>query len=440
MKLSLYLITCLVCLQQISIAQLENVKVETYYISDSSDATDTVGGHLVEGSLTYRIYIDLESGSRLLSVYGDEHHPLKFSSTTTFFNHVEEGITFGKDFNRNRFSTGTAPLDTYLTLGQCSKSFSQTAYYGIPKEDDIDGSIVGGVNNDGGSSSVPGGLLINHQAGIELSVADGMAIKGDLPDSWIDVGFKDVLADADTTIFGLSNKEIFFSNSAQLRNSGVKGVDTLQNEILIAQLTTKGDIRFELNLEVEEIKDGTTQIIKYVAQNIDLAQDEMYSPLLSYPFICGCTDPDYLEASTSFACSDNSKCLTRVVLGCTDSLACNYDVKANLNVGDLCCYIGFCHDLDISVICPDLQPRYLIDDESITIFPNPATTELNVEMDFVRTNDTRFLIRDLYGNEIRFGVLAGNHPIIGINELPAGYFLLELMFDDRQVIKPFIKL
>src|SRR5688572_9356265 len=110
--------------------QLENVRVETYYVSDDNDAKDTIGGHL-------------GTGSKLHAVYGDERHPLVFSSTGSFFNHREEGVSFGKDFNRNRFETGTAPLDTYITLGQCSRSFSQVAYQGIVKENDTDGSIIG---------------------------------------------------------------------------------------------------------------------------------------------------------------------------------------------------------------------------------------------------------------------------------------------------------
>ncbi|MEY4593948.1 MAG: hypothetical protein RIQ47_358, partial [Bacteroidota bacterium] len=40
-------------------AQVENVIVERYYVSDASDATDTIGGGLAAGSVTYRIYIDL---------------------------------------------------------------------------------------------------------------------------------------------------------------------------------------------------------------------------------------------------------------------------------------------------------------------------------------------------------------------------------------------
>ena len=73
------LICVLTCTSYLaSIAQIEQLIMETYYISDANDATDTIGGQLEEGSTTYRIYVDLLPGSRLLSIYGDENHPLVF--------------------------------------------------------------------------------------------------------------------------------------------------------------------------------------------------------------------------------------------------------------------------------------------------------------------------------------------------------------------------
>jgi hypothetical protein len=282
-----------------SYSQIEKVRLETYYISNEDDATDTIGGSLESGNTTYRLFIDLQPGSKLLAIYGDEDHPLRFSSTTPFFNHREEGITFGKDVNRNRYEIGTVALDTYITLGQCSKPFSQGAYFGIPKEGDQDGSVIGGVNNDGGSQEIAAGLLTNAnpQMGIPITMADGLTFKKELPDSWIEIGFKDLLTDLDTTIFSL-NKTSFSSSNALLRNSGVTGVDPDQNEVLIAQLTTKGDISFEINLEIEILKNGNYQTVKYVAQNSSLKEDEIFEPLLNYPYTCGCTDPHYLEAST----------------------------------------------------------------------------------------------------------------------------------------------
>ncbi len=426
-----------------SFAQIERVNIETYYIADANDATDTTGGLLEEGAVTYRVFIDLLPGSKIISIYGDNNHPLVFSSDQPFFNHREEGITFGKDLNKNRLSSGTVPLDSYITLGQCSRSFSQGAYFGIPKDKDQDGSVVGGVNNDGGSSQIAEGLLTNDDSrlGIPLTTADGLTFSNELPDSWIDIGFIDLISNKDTTIFGASTPKSHFNmNNVSLQNSGVSGPDAKDNQILVAQLTTKGEISFEINLEVE-IKEGDVfRIVKYVGRNTALNEDEIFEPLLSYPYECGCTDPNYMEASTTFACTDNSKCLTPVVLGCMDSLACNYNPAANFNVHDVCCYVGYCNDLDISIICPDLHPRGEISQEQITLFPNPVVDELSIDLDFVLNNDIPYTIYDIYGKSIKDGVMKGQNRSIDVNELSPGYFTLQLYLVENFFALPFVKM
>ncbi len=430
----------LCCLTAFS--QIESVIVETYYISNADDATDTLGGDFEEGYTTYRIFIDLLPETKIVSIYGNERHPLVFSSTEPFFNHQEEGITFGKDLSRNRYEIGTVPLDTYITLGQCSKSFSQGAYFGIPKHDDQDGSIVGGENNDGGSQEIPSGLLnnTNSQVGIPLTTADGLTLSQTLPDSWIEVGFKDLVMNTDTTIFGSNGlKETFTSINALLKNSGVIGIDPVQNEILVAQLTTLGDISFEINLELEILVEGVPQLVKYVARNEALAEHEVFQPLLSYPYECGCTDPDYLEASTLFACTDNSKCLTQIVIGCMDSLACNYNREANFNLPELCCYVGFCHDLDISVVCPDLQPREGIDRNQIKLYPNPVNSELIIALEFVLHNDIAFIIYDMLGRSVHQGVMQGQTKHIEVSHLVQGYFTLQMNINGELFSLPFVK-
>ena len=47
----------------------------------------------------------------------------------------------------------------------------------------------------------------------------------------------------------------------------------------------------------------------------------------------GCGDPLYLEFSASVTCSNANDCLTLIVNGCTDPLACNYNNLANLDNG-----------------------------------------------------------------------------------------------------------
>ena len=280
---------------------IKKVIVENYYVSDANDATDTTGGKLPLGSTTYRVYIKMKPGCQLLKLYGDDKHALTFSSTDFFFNNIDRGKTFGKDFIKSNYSNNTAALDTWLTLGQTTKTTSNTNF-GILKSQDNNGSFIGGANNDGGSAIIPGGLLTNNDAttGIPLTTADGMDTMSNVPNNWSDNGIIDLISGVDSTIFGSAKpgKE-FISNNAYLQNSGVSGVISDSNEVLVAQLTTNGDISFELNVEVKET-DGT--ITKYVATGIDTL-DEKVSPWLKYPPSCGCMDPNYLEYSSNYLCS-----------------------------------------------------------------------------------------------------------------------------------------
>ena len=97
-------------------AQLENVIIETYYVSTYADSLeiDLAGGYPLEsGTTTYRIYIDLKPGSKLKTIYGDANHLLKFASTSPFYNNVD-GLSFAKDFNNlNAHKNLTFALDTW---------------------------------------------------------------------------------------------------------------------------------------------------------------------------------------------------------------------------------------------------------------------------------------------------------------------------------------
>ena len=228
-------------------AQLEKVIVEKYYVSDANDFTDTFGGIVPIGSTTYRIYIDLAPGSILKKIYGDANHPFSIESTAPFFNHESDGQTFAKDFVKNRYLEGTVALDTWLTLGQTTKTQAGKTYFGVLKNQDIDGSFIGGINNDGGSELISTGLLVNNDvnAGIPLTQADGMDTMATIPSSWSHLGLLDFTTGSDSTMFGsIVEKNEFTSNNFYLANSGTKGLDLDSNQILIAQLTTTGEISF----------------------------------------------------------------------------------------------------------------------------------------------------------------------------------------------------
>jgi hypothetical protein len=410
-------------------AQLENIIVELYYISDSLDATDTIGGNLVSGSKTYRSYADLTANAKLRRMYGDANHPIRIESSEIFFNNKVDGQSFGFDFSKTRLDENTVALDTWLTLGQTTKSSNRQG--GILKINDTNGSFIAGVGiNDGGSAEIPEGLLNNTNAliGIPLSIADGNDTLPYIPTDANSIGIVSLLDQSDSTIFGsLVAGKIFESRNAAVFNSGTRGVDTLQNHILLAQLTTTGELAFELNLEIEVETETGVEIIRYVARDSVLLEDELLSPFLTYPPSCGCQDPNYLEFSPTFSCSDSTACLNLIVFGCMDPLACNFSSSANFNISDLCCYIGDCNDLDISIVCPELSINDL-SEQKLILFPNPGKDMLSIQANFNSNNWVSVQIINAIGQVIytnsQLKPSSGNTILLDdLNFIPGVYFV-----------------
>jgi hypothetical protein len=379
-------------------AQLKQVIVEKYYVSDAKDSTDITGGKLDSGSVTYRIFVEMQPGSILKSIYGDANHKLMFKSTKPFFNNTDRGETIGKDIPNNRFDENTVALDTWLTLGQVGKTAGGKTYAGVLKTQDSDGSIVGGVNNDGGSASIPGGMLTNADAtaGTPITSADGLMPLSNAALNWFHYGILSVINSTDSSIFGSQNPDttIFESYNAGLQNSGVNGINSSSNTVLIAQLTTAGEIEFEINLLIEN---SVGESIKYVADNTVLLEGEKMSGYLKYPFNlrCRCADPQYVEYTEDRDCDNADSCKNIIKFGCMDRLACNYDSTANYSVSFLCCYPGYCNDRDITVVCPSVGSIL-----EVKLYPNPSSDKLTIEVPNGNSQVLSYSIIDSYGNTL----------------------------------------
>lgn len=218
---------------------LEGVIVERYYVADSNDAADEDGSaQLVEGAVTYRIFLDMKAGYTLQYISGEVGHPLTFNTTTTFFNNEDRGETWGDAINDIHLNKNTVAIDSWLCMGAASD-----AHWGILKEDDPDGSVVGGPdNNDGGSNSEPLGLLSNtDNYPIPLTEADGLLLTTEPPPA--------------LTFLGDPFPECFNTtgSSYSSENAGMGVLDTLicptpGNKILVGQFTTDGIFSFCLNV------------------------------------------------------------------------------------------------------------------------------------------------------------------------------------------------
>lgn len=422
-----------------SSAQIKGLQVETYYITDANDATDTTNGRFLEvGSKTYRVYLELDSGSRIKSIYGDINHALEIRSSEKFYNNIDRpSAYFGYLINKAWFNSNpTLALDSWITLGSGLKNFGS-----VLKADDNDGSFIGGTNNGGGSSSIPGGLLVNNDpaAGIPVTTQDGVVADTAIYGPWFDDGFRDINGDDSTTFGSINQDSVFYSVNCKLQQTnGVDGVLPNINKVLVGQFTTKGDLRFELNVEVV-LSDGSS--LKYVANDSVLLSDERVSPFLKYPLACGCQDPDYLEYSAAYSCTNNDSCKTLIKFGCLDSLACNFDPEANFSIPTLCCYPGYCNDNDISLVCPEVNNGRLgvFDFE---LFPNPTHSVVNFKLMDSNNENTSIAIFDSFGNklwDLETGVILKESTINkSINGLNPGLYLARVMKGNKTYSKLFM--
>ena len=426
-------------------AQLEKVILEKYYVSDANDSTDIDGGGVPVGSTTYRIYLDLKPGTVLKRIYGDENHPFSISSSEVFFNNILDGETFGKDFIKGRYFENTVALDTWLTLGQTAKQGTKY-YYGILKDQDTDGSFVGGTNNDGGSAVVATGLLINEDTtsfGRPLTEADGMDTLNSAPNSWLNSGILDLLSGDDSTMFGrLVPQSGFESNNFHLSCSGVSGTVADSNQVIIAQLTTLGELTFNINITVEEMVNGILTLVNYVSSDTLLGDNEKYNPYLSYPYSCGCDDPDFLEYSSSFVCYLEGSCQTPVKIGCMDTLACNYDPAVNINVEELCCYPGFCAGRNIEEVCPSLMGN----DFDVNLYPNPTSGDITMNLISGNACNWNYEVYNTYGSVKLSGSFTTTESELNVvlpldlSNIDLGMYRLKVSNGDLSKHKLFIKL
>lgn len=437
-KVFSFLLISFFVLQYLS-AQLEGVRVEVYYVSDSNDATDVSGGNLPAGSVTYRVFADMAPGSKLRSVYGDENHKLSFSSQAGFFNHSEDGVSFANDMNKNRLDEGIIFLDSWITIGQVS---SNGVHVALPKASDFDGQEIAGTENEFG-------LLTNFTSEMEYALTDrdGLTITEltALPAVVIGGAFLAAQQGGDSTIFNVSGITHFESDDAEIflldgnaERVGIQGVVEEENEVIIAQLTTLGEdsIAFNINLEIEFEENGESKIVKYVSSSDVLLDGEEFNSLLSYPWECGCKDPDFLEADLNFACSDPDACQTPIVIGCMDPNACNYDEDANFNIEDLCCYVGYCNDRDISIVCQDLPEfRQRYSEDQITLYPNPADQYFKANLDFDYLYEVPLTIYDALGRERMQAIWSDHDQEFDISDLETGIYTIRFMVDDSLLTK-----
>jgi hypothetical protein len=223
---------------------LEDIIVEKYYISDKEKPTFTGWDTLPKGSVTYRIYVDMAPGYRLNTLYGNENHLLRISTTTYFYNDPVWGTSSGDRINHRAINLASLVLDSWLSVGAATN-----AHHGVLLSDDTDGSIISKE------------LLMN---------ADGL-MEGEPP---VMVPFNlnlKIFEDA-------TDLKIFETNNGAWGVFQLNRESTPENRVLIAQLTTDGQLSFELNIQLGTPDCGDPEI--YVAR--DPADNEILFDKLIY--------------------------------------------------------------------------------------------------------------------------------------------------------------
>jgi hypothetical protein len=245
---------------------LEAIIVEKYYISDEADAKITEGGYLKTGSVTYRIYVDMKPKYSLQAVYGISGHPLKIATTTYFFNNTVNGGAVSNDVSRLKLDQHTTMLDSWVSVGAGSDTD-----YGIMKADDSYNSFTN-----------KNGILKNNNpdAGIPLTKYDGlMAATPQRVVSFFGIDKSNLEIFNNTTDTSARGQSFMTDNGSWASFGGAYGPDTT-NKVLIAQLTTDGQLSFELNLQLGTPFGGTEN---YYAQNPQ--GSELQVPDLTYPAV-----------------------------------------------------------------------------------------------------------------------------------------------------------
>ena len=218
---------------------LEKVIVERYYVADTSDYNKLLKNSLPQGAVTYRIFIDMKPGYKLQLVYGNQKHELFIETTTKFYNDVNADAITGFNVNTKIINKGNIALDSWITMGAGARGYTGI----LRSEDTTDISFI---------TNRP-----------SLKIADGLT-KGILPD------FK--IFNLDLGIFNNDSTATRFSttNGGWAALGGVKG-PTPENRVLIAQLTTDGNLSFAINVQIGTPSGG---YVKFVAKNPEVSEIE----------------------------------------------------------------------------------------------------------------------------------------------------------------------
>ena len=292
---------------------LQQILIEKYYVSNATDAgsantaASNAGyptGTLPAGSVTWRIYADLEPGWGVQSVYGVNGHPLELKTSTGFYNHPSGNSTGGPlpTGSSSILASGTTFLDSYISCGAVANN-----RFGVVKsEDNSAATPTGGGANLNFS---PSGVLANNDTsiGLPLTTADGMyntvnnpallalTILGDLATA----SNVALLTDGST----VGNTFVSSNTTWGVLGEQVGAFPSGSNRVLIGQFTTNGEFTYKLNLQ---LRNTTNFQIRNFVHNSPVGNE------ILFPTLSGVLSPCAAIASPGSISGNLSNCLPAV--------------------------------------------------------------------------------------------------------------------------------
>jgi hypothetical protein len=242
---------------------LEGILFEKFYeVNEKDRSVQHLSGVIDEGAVTWRIFLDLEPGYRFQAAYGTTEHPLEFKSTALIYNHNGYGNYCPNVIMEKFFHKDILFLDSWFSTGAATET--QLA---IPRVYDID------RQHD----------FIRFEKGF---------LEHDLGDVTGKLAMRDGMADAETMVFptfyhmdeaqkqmmttSVSNQVVIEDGAWAAMGKGALGLDSLgRNHLLIAQITTAGDLECKLNIMIGT-PDGKS--LRYVYANPQ--DNEQFHPAL----------------------------------------------------------------------------------------------------------------------------------------------------------------
>jgi len=433
---------------------IDSIIVEKYYISNAADAAGSVGT-LPVGSVTYRVFVDMKATYSLQALFGKPAadnvtslHPLKVFTSTSFFNNEDRGDTSPNSIPSNQLNKNTIALDSWFAFSGTSNN-----QVGVLKSDDNGAANLIQTGRSGASA----GMLANtnYAMGIPLTTQDGM-----IPGTPGSVGF--VGTGGQESIFAASSQagNSFIVNDGSVYYQGsIAGPNpTGTNRILIGQFTTNGVFSFELNLQ---IKDTNGVVQNCVARNLDaLATNPVQYTHPSLIYTSSTTNVNVAPTVSITAPTDaatysvgSSVTITAAASdsdGVIDSVQFFVDgVKIGVDATSPYSYVWVTtsgthtltavatdnngeHTTSAPItISPTTGINEITANTSISIYPNPASDIVNIEINTTeQIVNATYAIYDVIGNMVsnkKIGTLSGTYSDkIDVSTFAKGLYIIKI--------------